>query len=41
MGVVYKWRGSKYCFSLIMYGFCGSNAHYVESLSFRMFILTF
>ena len=34
---VYR-RGCKQCFSLIIYGFCGSNALYSASLSFRMVI---
>ena len=28
----------KHCFSLIMYGFCSSNALYSTNLSIRMFI---
>ena len=36
-GFVYRMR-VKHCFSLIMYGFCSSNAFYLASLSFRMFI---
>ena len=30
--------GGKHCFSLIIYGFCSSNALYSASLSPRMFI---
>ena len=33
-------REGKHCFSLVMYGFCSSNALYSASLSFRMFFLT-
>ena len=40
-GLAYKKRVSKHCFSLIMYGFCSSNAHYLESLSFRIFFWLF
>ena len=36
-GFVYRMR-IKHCFSLIMYGFCSSNAFYLASLSFKMFI---
>ena len=31
-------EGGKYCFSLIMYGFCGSIFLYPVSLAFRMII---
>ena len=36
-GYVYR-RMGKLCFSLRMYGFCGSNAVYSASLSFALFI---
>ena len=39
IGSVYR-RG-KHCFSLIIYGFCRSNALYSVNLSFRIFILYF
>ena len=32
-------KGGKHWFSLVMYGFCSSNALYSASLSFRMFII--
>ena len=40
----YSWRGAnrkkvKLCFSLVMYGFCKSNALYSSSLSFRILLL--
>ena len=31
-------KGGKKCFSLIMYRFCGSNALFSVTLSFRIFI---
>ena len=37
-GVVYRSGGDRHCFSLIRYGFCGSNVLYSAGLSFRMFI---
>ena len=36
--VVYR-KGGKHCFSLVIYGFCSSNALYSASLSFRMSIV--
>ena len=36
--VVYR-KGGKHCFSLEIYGFCGSNALYSAGLSFWMFII--
>ena len=36
-GFVYRMR-IKHCFLLIMYGFCSSNAFYLASLPFKMFI---
>ena len=38
-GVVSIEEVSKHCFSLIWYGFCGSNALYLASISFRMIII--
>ena len=38
---VYRKREGKHCFSLIMHGFCISNALYSVSLSFRMVIFLF
>ena len=36
--IVYR-KGGKHCFSLVMYGFCSSNALYLASLSFSMYLL--
>ena len=37
-GVVSIEEVSKHCFSLILYGFCRSNALYLASISFRIII---